>query len=840
MIPVDIKQFRGLLTVGDETERSMEFFSDCNNVEVRDGIVYPVKAEFTQISAFKNAVYYNKFPLFTNPNAPSEVQCKNVDIFVKKNDNGTFSVTAVVEESASSNDAIFAEIVANEQAIQIIENAKTDENYWILVLTKTAEYSQYLKDKQFLDSFGNVPDLIKKQMFRIVFRRDPLPLPPENKRYNEGVFEYVKTNRAVEEIAGYEAKISAAKTQIKYSQIDEFSGSQFEAISLSDRILVYSSVVSYEIFFNAENSLVSRVVRGNEIFPWGDLSQIIPPADTDTIKNFNRVFDLVNNLIPMWYDDLYDLTQNRTWAHRTFGATKEDSMTVNYKGTMKKISWRVSVDSEAGFAKTLKDLQNELDGLIARGFTVESATQITSDERFKGGLDWILTCETNGYERLSASGTVSIPDGLPFTMNFVKSSIVESLKIEMKTRNIDRFYLYIREFKQNALDKEKWETNVDSDYRMAMFCSVFDTDTEHFLKVSGSKDYWKVLTRKDLTGIMLSQRVGFTYSKPQETKFVDKMESVAEVNGVTFAVNNNALYRCSIGGGNIMKTVFHQQNRIAIVSSSRIIALERIGNDLGVFTETGLHILAIQDVQGEVVTMEREKTSIIIRDKNDIASFADGLIVNTPFGLLSIGGEKKIISQNINNIIVDNYENSSVWVDSLKGFVYYITGTFIYRYSTVYNTWEKFNVADYPVSNGVVVQNDNKPYFITPSGIFELGFVPSDDGSFSLPRFTAGAPTYFKSVDGIDYVFRDPDTLGITVIRQQVELANRFPSLSIRVSVANFSAPLMSMTIRIYPIGERNGVLYHSIEDQYVTHYQYVDQRTAGDRALKKINALSK
>ena len=190
-------------------------------------------------------------------------------------------------------------------------------------------------------------------------------------------------------------------------------------------------------------------------------------------------------------------------------------------------------------------------------------------------------------------------------------------------------------------------------------------------------------------GVFLSQTIGAVY-KPKEYKPIDKFVDYIEIDGIAYAISDQRAYHPSIGSGMIMNGVF-----LDYIPEVEGDLLSDINGTLGVFG-TQLKLVVAQDSRdGYLLFSIKDKMNFKIRDQYDLATSPEGIIILTKRGIYVTNGyERKLISEEINNLVEKNFDKGSIFYHQTDDILFYtyqdgLNNFYTYRYDFVYGNWSE-------------------------------------------------------------------------------------------------------------------------------------------------------
>lgn len=247
------------------------------------------------------------------------------------------------------------------------------------------------------------------------------------------------------------------------------------------------------------------------------------------------------------------------------------------------------------------------------------------------------------------------------------------------------------------------------------------------------------LTSLMLTGIYLSQTIGFVYDIGALYRPVTSFNDYIQIAGIAYGIYQSRVYYCSVGKGQIMKEVFYDY-----IPEAEGEFLADINGYLGVFSSQ-LDIIVAQDSgEGYLLFSFKDSLNFSIRDQYDLATSPEGIIIHTERGIYVTNGyERKLISEQINDIVERNYATGNIFYDDTNDVLFYICNEGSFRYDFVYPQW----VEIFPNIKGTLSFGyDGKIYQLIDKKVYKLNKSDSVVSYIETPKIDLEYPDIAKNI----------------------------------------------------------------------------------------------
>ena len=199
------------------------------------------------------------------------------------------------------------------------------------------------------------------------------------------------------------------------------------------------------------------------------------------------------------------------------------------------------------------------------------------------------------------------------------------------------------------------------------------------------------LTKKDLSGETLQQIVGIYFDENRtnlaQPLLIQKSHTVADSFG--FMLSGSSVYYSTVGYGLVQRNMFYPVTLIPI--NENVVDMCKVGDDLGIFTQEGLKIIRIDNVESTPVFSFKRKLPHIKR--SNIEVFGDSIIFASNHGLFIMDGYEL---QNIGEAIYDKIKAADallVHYNDIYQMVYLFITTSgsgeLWQYHLKHKAWSK-------------------------------------------------------------------------------------------------------------------------------------------------------
>lgn len=363
--------------------------------------------------------------------------------------------------------------------------------------------------------------------------------------------------------------------------------------------------------------------------------------------------------------------------------------------------------------------------------------------------------------------TTIVIDNNEFPVNFNRLS-----------NSTGKFVVNIMPNSQNILNnyKRKTSINVYMRYTTSLVeSSEKDFELVHSFNLTSGKPKYVPAYINKLTpnGVFLTQMIG-KFFDPNTYKIITNPEDYVTVNGVSYALYNSNVYYPAVGGGNILNNIFYQENFIPGIEGQ---FLTQLGTNLGVFSKNKEEFTMIdfQPVESSMIFYVKETASYKIRDYFDIIETNEGMILNLREGIVVTNGYgRTLISEQINDIIEKNYDNSTIFFNSYLKHLYYFCNDGLFMYDFKTQTWTQFELpeetsgfrnmarifkGDAPLTQMPIIDYiedyEGNFYFVTATSVWKVELILSDlsdrPGYFRLSLIDASEMNINKIINWLSF-----------------------------------------------------------------------------------------
>ena len=217
-----------------------------------------------------------------------------------------------------------------------------------------------------------------------------------------------------------------------------------------------------------------------------------------------------------------------------------------------------------------------------------------------------------------------------------------------------------------------------------------DYQQTHYFNLTTGINYknYSEFTIDDLSGngFYSSQTMGIVYDS-SNYKPVFTFQDYIIIQGVAYGTHQSRTYFCSVGKGRIMKEVFYDY--IPEVEGNFLV---NVNGDLGIFSEQ-LELVSVQDSgEGYLLFAPKDSMNFRIRDQYDVATSPEGIIIHTIKGIYVTNGyERKLISEQINNIVEKNFSTGNIYYDKSEDILFYTCDEGTFKYDFPYQYWTELD-----------------------------------------------------------------------------------------------------------------------------------------------------
>lgn len=243
------------------------------------------------------------------------------------------------------------------------------------------------------------------------------------------------------------------------------------------------------------------------------------------------------------------------------------------------------------------------------------------------------------------------------------------------SKRVTGMRLYAKE--RLTTDEESYEYQ---DYNEYKFFDLTRTDTVYLFVVLAIDD----------SGVPLTNNIGLFYKNETYKLITGGIEVYKKVDGIGYILYKERLYGSTIGAGNIQDETFYEPEALTMFQEGKIQYIADINNSLGVITKGTVHLLAATDISGALVYTVKDTMNLQFKDYRDIVESAEGIFIHSSQGIYVTNGfAKTLVSEAINDVIIANYENASIFYNEAYDELYYYAGTNMWRFILRTKTWTK-------------------------------------------------------------------------------------------------------------------------------------------------------
>lgn len=233
---------------------------------------------------------------------------------------------------------------------------------------------------------------------------------------------------------------------------------------------------------------------------------------------------------------------------------------------------------------------------------------------------------------------------------------------------------------------------------------------------------FKHLLYQDLTGVYALQ----TLNKPSNTTNLSlSIDDYFEFSGAPIILNRGILHYGTLGNGKYMP-VFYDSNFVPGIQGRMFVY---INGTLGIVDVDRIIMLSIVAQEGVLLFSKKDEVGFVVKDKYDIAETPDGVILHTRHGIFATNGQEMIsLSEPINDIIKQRWENGNIFYDTYDKTLWYLADGFVYLYDFTYQTWKRINLIEEPGVKFTSFYTDqsNKKYLVADKTVVQVKEMESD------------------------------------------------------------------------------------------------------------------
>lgn len=234
-----------------------------------------------------------------------------------------------------------------------------------------------------------------------------------------------------------------------------------------------------------------------------------------------------------------------------------------------------------------------------------------------------------------------------------------------------------------------FRNNPKSDFEQVAYFDLCSRAIKYPVK---DKKYKFFVSTSTPNGIYLNQTIGVMYDT-NRYKLIRSVQDYKVISGIPFIISDGNLVTGAIGSGNAMN-IFYEQNMVPDVSDLNLTQIVDVNGTLGAADESSLNLINFTNTDGVLLFSKKDSLSYGISNVNHIAELPEGIVIYTKQGIyITNGYDKKLISEQINNIVEDNYDAGYIVYDSYNEELYFSDGRRLFKYSSQYNYWIQIGLA---------------------------------------------------------------------------------------------------------------------------------------------------
>lgn len=230
-----------------------------------------------------------------------------------------------------------------------------------------------------------------------------------------------------------------------------------------------------------------------------------------------------------------------------------------------------------------------------------------------------------------------------------------------------------------------------ADYEMVKEFNLLESD-------SSIEDF--EFSADDYTGDTLAANIGFLWNlweRPSDLQILRGFKSFITESGVSIGIAHRdevAVYYSTFGGGNLMPDLIYDDNRMPITGVSELTAVANADGRLMVFTPNTSYVINAEEVAGVLAFRIEDTVELGVKDQHDVANIQGGVVVHTQHGIyITNGYETQLISEAIDDLIVQHYSTGRIYYNRYKHEVYYkpTVSEDLYRFRLKDSVWERID-----------------------------------------------------------------------------------------------------------------------------------------------------
>lgn len=345
------------------------------------------------------------------------------------------------------------------------------------------------------------------------------------------------------------------------------------------------------------------------------------------------------------------------------------------------------------------------------------------------------------------------------------------------------------------------KTNSSDDFQQLMFIPLLAGKP-----VPYSNDFY--FTERHYNGFFLSQTIGTVYSR-STYKPISDFTDYLEIQGIAYGIYNKRVYSPAIGKGQIMNGVFYDY--IPEVEGE---FLSDVNDTLGVFSEKLQLINVVDSKEGYLLFAPKDKMNFMIRDLYDLGTSPEGIIIHTKRGIYVTNGyERKLISEEINDIVEKNFTTGNIYYSLVYDILFYFNSNGSYKYDFVYGQWSEVRIKSgrqyVPITGRLTFDDAGSIYAVNNGTISMLVLTNDAESIIRTPNVDLDYPMLAKNIIYVDLDFEGQIRYGgynIThtkrkVARVGVPVSQRTPNALIGTRL-NFIGKVYTIDIYYDIVGE--------------------------------------
>ena len=314
-----------------------------------------------------------------------------------------------------------------------------------------------------------------------------------------------------------------------------------------------------------------------------------------------------------------------------------------------------------------------------------------------------------------------------------------------------------------------------------------------------------VLSLNSNTGIYLTQTIGYAY-QPEDyqdnnpNKILVAPNDIIDINGIQMALYGQNIMYPAVGRGGILQDIYYKFNTVPDIEGDWLV---NINNNLGVYNKdtNTLYLVENRTQEGIMIFYLKDSVPYIINKEQDIIYTPLGIIIMTNKGIILFDGKNiTLISENINNLVENDFKISNIFYDNYNQQLHFIN-TKWYRYDFMTKTWNEFSLPFY-FDNGLdleilpkeLINFNNKLYIRNDNILYEIIYNNKANAYLELVKFQNGQDNIKI---GIEEILYDDEIKGYRSITKKPIQLDKIKLLDYLTFSTEFDSKLYSLELKV-------------------------------------------